>query len=451
MTNKADVITFGCRLNSYETEIIKSHVTKAGLDDVIVFNSCAVTAEAERQLRQAIRKARRENPQHRIVVTGCAAQINPDAFEKMIEVDHVLGNQEKLVFENFQKLSRQLISMATPMDQNTPKVLVGDIMTLEETAGHLIGHVNNGELVKNFDSKSRAFLQIQQGCDHRCTFCIIPFGRGNSRSVDVSTIVAEARLLIDHGIKEIILTGVDLTSYRHENLTLGMMVKKLLESVPDLPRLRLSSLDVAEIDDDLLDVIQSDPRLMPHLHLSLQAGDDLILKRMKRRHTCAQAIDFCKMIKKMRPDIVLGADFIAGFPTETEEMFQHTLDLVHECDLTFLHVFPFSARAGTPASKMPQLAKSICKERAQRLRSYGDKRRHDFFVEQKNKILDVLIDQENTEFFLGYSQHFAPVRLMKNGQLIKNDKAEIKNITLGDIIKVLVAGHTSTHLEAYLI
>jgi threonylcarbamoyladenosine tRNA methylthiotransferase MtaB len=350
-----DVVTFGCRLNAYESEAMLRHALAAGLANAVIVNTCAVTAEAERQARQTIRRIRRERPDAFIVATGCAAQTNPAMFANMPEVDRVVGNAEKMEPATFLDLRADA----------HPRVVVGDIGSVRETASHLVG---------GFDGRARAFVQVQQGCDHRCTFCIIPYGRGPSRSVPIGDIVRETRALAERGIPELVLSGVDLTSFGADlpgTPTLGQMVRRLLALVPELKRLRLSSIDVAEVDDDLMGLIADEPRLMPHLHLSLQAGDDMILKRMKRRHSRAQAIDFAERARALRPDVVLGADLIAGFPTETESMFANTLALVEDCGLTHLHVFPYSARSGTPAAKMPQVPHGIRRERAARLRSAG--------------------------------------------------------------------------------
>src|SRR4051794_2460406 len=351
---EAKLITLGCRLNTFESEVMRGHAAAAGLSDAIIVNTCAVTAEAERQARQAIRKARRENPQAKIIVTGCAAQIAPEKYAALPEVDHVLGNSEKLEAASFQRIAD---------GSANDRIAVSDIMLVKETAAHLIS---------GFAERSRAFVEIQQGCDHRCTFCIIPFGRGNNRSVPVGEVVARVRKLVDNGFREIVLTGVDITGYGSDlpgTPQLGQLVRRILALVPELERLRLSSLDVIEVDDELLRLIGEEPRLMPHLHLSLQAGDDMILKRMKRRHLRGDAIRFSEQVRRLRPDVVLGADLIAGFPTEDEAMFRNSLALVEECGLTFLHVFPFSARHGTPAAKMPQVPGDVRRERAGRLRA----------------------------------------------------------------------------------
>lgn len=380
------LITFGCRLNSYESEVMRSHAKNAGMEDVIIFNTCAVTKEAERQARQAIRRARRENPDTKIIVTGCSAQIDPDTYGAMEEVDRIIGNDLKL----------QAGTWSAPQ---TEKVLVNDIMAVKETAGHLI---------EGLEGKTRAFLQVQNGCDHRCTFCIIPYGRGNSRSVPIGEIVQQARTLVENGCREIVLTGVDITSYGPDlpgQPTLGQMVRRLLALVPDLPRLRLSSIDPVEIDEDLWRLIAEEPRFMPHLHLSLQAGDDMILKRMKRRHLRQDVIDVCARARRLRPDMVFGADIIAGFPTETDEMFENTLNIVGECDLTFLHVFPYSERPGTPAARMPQVEKKLRSERAARLRAAGKKQHEKLLRNYLNKDMEVLVEKENS----GHTIHFANV------------------------------------------
>jgi threonylcarbamoyladenosine tRNA methylthiotransferase MtaB len=354
-----DVVTFGCRLNAAESEVIRREAERAGLSDTVVVNTCAVTAEAVRQARQTIRALRRERPQARIVVTGCAAQTEPHTFVAMAEADRVLGNTEKLSGAAWAQ-TRAAFGLA-----DAPKAIVNDIMAVKETAAHLI---------EGFSDHTRAFVQVQNGCDHRCTFCIIPYGRGNSRSVPMGAVVGDVQRLVANGYCEVVLTGVDITSYGADlpgAPKLGTLVKKILKHVPELKRLRLSSIDSVEADRDLIDAFAQDVRLMPHLHLSLQAGDDLILKRMKRRHSRNHAIAFCDALRRLRPDMVFGADIIAGFPTETEDMFKNSLGLVDECGLTHLHVFPFSARPGTPAARMPQLNGEIVKERARRLRERG--------------------------------------------------------------------------------
>lgn len=343
-----EVLTFGCRLNIAESEVIKREAEAGGVADAVVFNTCAVTAEAVKQVRQSIRRVRRERPDTKIIVSGCAAQADSALFAAMPEVDRVLGNDEKLSAQAWRGEAR---------------VAVGDIMASTSIKAHGVDAI---------DGHTRAFVQVQNGCDHRCTFCIIPFGRGNSRSLSVDDVLVQARRLAANGYREIVLTGVDITSYRDGDLKLGALVKRLLRDVPEIARLRLSSIDSVEADADLLDALANEPRLMPHLHLSLQAGDDMILKRMKRRHSRADAIAFCDEVRRLRPDVVFGADIIAGFPTETGDMFARSLALIDDCGLTQLHVFPFSPRPGTPAAKMPQLDRAVVKQRAQRLRDKGE-------------------------------------------------------------------------------
>ena len=387
MTERTEpqVVTFGCRLNAAEARVIATHA--AGLGDTVIINTCAVTAEAERQARQAVRRARRRRPDARIVVTGCAAQIDPGAWAAMPEVDRVVGNIEKM-------------DPAAFLPANDAPVQVNDIMAVRETASHLAG---------GFDGRARAYVQVQNGCDHRCTFCIIPYGRGNSRSAALGPIVRQVQTLVDGGYREIVLTGVDITAWGADlpgRPALGQMVKRLLAAVPELPRLRLTSLDCAEVDETLLALIAEEPRLMPHLHLSLQAGDDLVLKRMKRRHSRRQAIDFCRRVRALRPDIALGADLIAGFPTETEDMFGRTMDLVEECGLVFLHVFPYSERPGTPAAKMPAAPKPVRKQRAARLRERGAAALRRWLGGQAGRGIAALIESEGR----GRSEHYAAVR-----------------------------------------
>ncbi|MGY8959840.1 MAG: tRNA (N(6)-L-threonylcarbamoyladenosine(37)-C(2))-methylthiotransferase MtaB [Alphaproteobacteria bacterium] len=396
---KPDIITFGCRLNAYESEVMRAIAGSepaentdntdnddGGGRDRIIVNTCAVTAEAERQARQAIRRARRDRPNAEIIVTGCAAQIDPARFAAMPEVDRVLGNVEKLTPEAY---------------ISTAPVLVTDIMTATETAGHLID---------GFDGRARAFVQVQQGCDHRCTFCIIPFGRGDSRSSPLDVITTQINKLVDSGVQEVVLSGVDLTAYGADlpgRPNLGGAVRHILKQSPDLQRLRLSSIDCIEIDDDLMGLIGDDPRLMPHFHLSLQAGSDMILKRMKRRHLRADAVALCARIRERRPDVVFGADFIAGFPTETEAMFDDTLALVDDCGLTWLHVFPFSARPGTPAARMPAAPMATRRERAARLRAAGAKAERQHLDQNIGATARVLIETQGR----GRTEHFAPVTL----------------------------------------
>ena len=388
-----EIITFGCRLNSFESEVIRGHARAAGLDDLVVVHTCAVTAEAERQARQAIRRARRARPKARIVVTGCGAQIAPDAYAAMAEVDQVVGNQDKLEASLWRGLAGR------------PRVVVRDIMTARETAGHL---------VDGFDGRARAFVQVQNGCDHRCTFCIIPYGRGPSRSVPAGEVVDQTRRLVESGYREVVLTGVDLTSYGRDlpgQPTLGQLTRRLLRLVSELPRLRLSSIDPAEVDDDLIDLVATEPRLMPHLHLSVQAGDDLVLKRMKRRHGRDDVVRLCARLRSLRPDIAFGADLIAGFPTETEAMFERTLALVGEAGLCFLHVFPYSARRGTPAARMPQVPKAVRHERAARLRTAGARATAAFLERQIGRRARILVERDGC----GRSETFAPFRVEGDG------------------------------------
>lgn len=385
-----EILTFGCRLNAYESEIIRDHVRSAALDDVVVVNTCAVTAEAERQARQAIRRARRDRPAVKIIVTGCAAQIAPGKFAGMDEVDLVLGNEEKLARESWEKL-----------DEAGPQVRVNDIMSVRETASHM---------VSGLDGRARAFVQVQQGCDHRCTFCIIPFGRGPNRSVPIGEVVRQARTLVGNGFREIVLTGVDITDYGADlpgTPSLGSLARRLLNQVPELARLRLSSLDPVEMDNDLFDLIATESRLLPYFHLSLQAGDDTILKRMKRRHLRGDAISVCNRIRAVRPDAVFGADLIAGFPTETETMFENTLAIVDECDLTHLHVFPYSVREGTPAAKMPQVPVPDRKARAKRLRDAGANRLNRLMESRVGETASVLVEKDS----IGRCERYLPVRL----------------------------------------
>ncbi|AIK96793.1 tRNA (N(6)-L-threonylcarbamoyladenosine(37)-C(2))-methylthiotransferase MtaB [Candidatus Odyssella acanthamoebae] len=415
-----EVITFGCRLNTYESQVMKDLATQAGLNNAFIINTCAVTSEAERQARQTIRKLRRENPDAEIIVTGCASQINPGKFADMPEVSRVIGNDEKM----------QLSSYAQDVDHE--RVLVNDIMSVTETAAHLIS---------GFDGKARAFVQIQNGCDHRCTFCTIPYGRGNSRSVPIGEIVNQVKILIQNGYPEIALTGVDITAYGADlpgKPTLGQMVRRLLALVPDLQRLRLSSLDPVEMDDDLWDLIGNEPRLLPHLHMSLQAGDNMILKRMKRRHLREDAIGFCKKARTLRPDCVFGVDLIAGFPTETDEMFENTLNIVDDCDLTFLHVFPYSPRPGTPAARMPQIKTSLIKERAARLRAKGDQAIEKHFKSMQGKTVSFLVESCENGFIHGKTDQFAPITVVGKASIANIAKAKVISYTQDHLIGNLV-------------
>ena len=386
-----EIITFGCRLNAYESEVMRKHASDAGLGATVIVNTCAVTQESVRQARQAIRRARRENPQAKIVVTGCAAQIDPAPFAAMDEVDHIIGNQEKTEARTFLGLGCG----------DTERVKVNDIMSVKETAGHL---------VEGFGAQARAYVQIQNGCDHRCTFCIIPYGRGPSRSVPAGEVVAQVRKLVENGYAEIVLTGVDITAYGADlpgEITLGKLATKILALVPELKRLRLSSIDSIEADAALLKAIAEEERLMPHLHLSLQAGDDLTLKRMKRRHSRAHAVGFCEEVRKLRTDMVFGADLIAGFPTESEAMFQNSLSLVDDCGLTFLHVFPFSARPGTPAARMRQINGAVIAARAASLREKGVQALQRHLVNAKGRHIQVLMESEGR----GRAGDFTPVKI----------------------------------------
>jgi threonylcarbamoyladenosine tRNA methylthiotransferase MtaB len=381
-----DVVTFGCRLNAYESEVIRREAAATGVADAVVVNTCAVTAEAVRQAMQTIRRLKREKPDARIVVTGCAAQTESSTFAAMPEVDRVIGNEEKFDAQAWAA---------------GKKIAVSDIMAVKTMRSHAIDSI---------EGRARAFVQVQNGCDHRCTFCIIPYGRGNSRSLPIDDVVAQARRLVGNGYREVVLTGVDITSYG-TNLPgtprLGALVKRILKDVPELARLRLSSIDSVEADDDLLDALANELRLMPHLHLSLQAGDDLVLKRMKRRHSRRDAIAFCERVRRLRPDVAFGADIIAGFPTESEDMFSRSLDLIDECGLTQLHVFPFSARPGTPAARMPPLERSIVKERARRLREKGQIALRAHLEREIGRRRAVLAESRA----LGRTEQFTPVRL----------------------------------------
>jgi threonylcarbamoyladenosine tRNA methylthiotransferase MtaB len=410
-----DIITFGCRLNTFESEIIRGHLEKAGLSNAIIFNTCAVTAEATRQARQAIRKAKKERPDAQIIVTGCAAQTEAFRFESMPEVSRVLGNVEKLEPSSWRT------------DTDLPRVAVSDIMSPREARPPLIDRLT---------ARTRAFVQVQNGCDHRCTFCIIPFGRGNSRSVPASTVVEQVRRLVSEGYQEVVLSGVDLTSWGADldgQPKLGSLLNAILRSVPDLRRLRLSSIDSIEADDEMIDVIAGDRRVMPHLHLSLQSGDNMILKRMKRRHSREHSIAFCNMLRAKRKDMVFGADMIAGFPTETDAMFESSLRIVDECGLTFLHVFPYSARPGTPAAKMPAVPGDVIKQRAALLREKGEQRMRAFLAKQVGTMHDVLIETPST----GRTEHFAMARFQQT-------------MTPGAIVRARVTAAPGSYLDMSL-
>jgi threonylcarbamoyladenosine tRNA methylthiotransferase MtaB len=412
-----EVITFGCRLNAYESEVIAREAEHAGLERTIVVNSCAVTNEAVAQARQSIRRLKRERPDARIVVTGCAAQTQSAMFAGMSEVDRVIGNDDKMRGQAW-----RAARLAFDLDCSE-KVAVSDIMAVREMAPHLVDGFQSG--------LPRAFVQVQNGCDHRCTFCVIPYGRGNSRSVPMGAVVEQVRALAERGHAEIVLTGIDLTSYGADlpgTPGLGRLVKQILRHVPTLKRLRISSIDSIEADRDLLDAIGDDERLMPHLHLSLQSGDDLILKRMKRRHLRRDAIEFCAQVRRLRPDIALGADIIAGFPTETEEMYTRSLDLIWECGLTFLHVFPYSPRPGTPAARMPQVDGPEIKARAKRLRAAGEAALHRRLMSEAGATRDVLIESATQ----GRTEHFVPVA--------------IADRTPGTVQRLVIAGHDGVRL-----
>jgi threonylcarbamoyladenosine tRNA methylthiotransferase MtaB len=397
-----EIVTFGCRLNAFESEVMAREAENAGLSDTVVINSCAVTNEAVAQARQSIRRIKRERPNARIVVTGCAAQTQAGMFADMAEVDRVLGNDDKMRGEAW-RTTRALFDAKAPFGiDESEKISVADIMAVKEMAPHLVSGFKSG--------LPRVFVQVQNGCDHRCTFCIIPYGRGNSRSVPMGAVVDQVRALVENDHAEIVLTGVDLTSYGGDlpgAPKLGQLVKRILRHVPELKRLRISSIDSIEADRDLLDVIADDARLMPHLHLSLQSGDDMILKRMKRRHSRKDAIEFCSQVRRLRPDIAFGADIIAGFPTETEAMFARSSDLVDECDLTFLHVFPYSRRPGTPAERMPQVAGDVIKDRARRLRASGEIALQRRLRAEIGATRDILVESTTQ----GRTEHFLPVAM----------------------------------------
>lgn len=414
-----EVITFGCRLNTYESEVMRSQAEAAGLNNAILVNTCAVTGEAVRQARQAIRRARRDNPHARIIVTGCAAQTEKQTFAEMAEVDAVLGNEEKLKVASYSGLPDFGVSAEA-------KLRVNDIMSVRHTAPQMVRHI---------DGHVRAFIQVQNGCDHRCTFCVIPYGRGNSRSVPMGAVVDQARNLVESDYREIVLTGVDATSYGADlpgEPTLGLLAKTLLKQVPDIRRLRLSSIDSIEADRHLMDLIADEPRFMPHLHLSLQHGDDMILKRMKRRHLCADALRFIEDVRRLRPEMSFGADMIAGFPTETEDMLENAVRLAEEADIAHLHVFPYSPRPGTPAARMPQLDRSLIKDRAARLRATGQ-----------------MLHQRHLDKMVGTRQWL----LVEN-----NGLAHTENFTLvavpglrpRDLVEATITGHNGKHLDMQL-
>ncbi len=435
------IVTFGCRLNAFESEAIKEALKKSDQKNLIVFNSCAVTSEAERELRVALRKARKNNPDAKIVVTGCAAQIDPEKYAKMAEVDLVLGNVEKSNPESYEKnfsnsakqekitnsdsdiahkdriffdTKKAAANFLTPNE--TSKIKVNDIMSVRDTAPQLVSY---------FEDKTRAFLEIQNGCNHRCTFCIIPFGRGNSRSVAFGEIVTQVKKMVAAGHKEVVFTGVDISGYGEDlavPITLTSMIKRLLKLVPELPRLRLSSIDVAEIDEEFFDILKNEPRFMPYLHLSVQSGDDVILKRMKRRHNRQQVLDFCAKARQVRPEISFGCDIIAGFPTETDEMFLNSAKLIEEAGISFTHIFPYSKREGTPAAKMPQLNGKIVKARAKILREAGAKELQKFLHAQIGKNLSVIVEKDG----VGKSENFLDVKIIGGEELKSGDILTVK-------------------------
>ncbi|MBX4335999.1 tRNA (N(6)-L-threonylcarbamoyladenosine(37)-C(2))-methylthiotransferase MtaB [Bartonella raoultii] len=418
-----EVVTFGCRLNSYESEIIRKESTSSGLDQLkdgaIIFNTCAVTAEAVRQAKQAIRKARRKNPNARIIVTGCAAQTEAQNFASMTEVDLVLGNEEKLHAHSYRQLPDFGIN-------HSEKLRINDIMEVQKIAPHMVSAM---------EERTRAFVQVQNGCDHRCTFCIIPYGRGPSRSVPMGAVIEQIKQLTGDGIQEVVLTGVDLTSYGHDlpgKTNLGKLTSAILHHIPDLPRLRLSSIDSIEADEELIDLLAYEKRIMPHLHLSLQAGDNMILKRMKRRHLREHAIQFCQELRSKRPTMVYGADLIAGFPTETEEMFQKSLALINDCSLTHLHIFPFSPREGTPAARMPQINRRVVKMRAEKLRKAGEEAYQKHLAHLQNSMQTILVEKNE----IGRTEDYT--------------LAQIKGAKAGTIVQALIVSHDSDKLIAVL-
>jgi len=418
-----DIVTFGCRLNTYESEVMRRETQAAGLGEIeggaIVFNTCAVTGEAVRQARQAIRRARRENPDARIIVTGCAAQTEPGSFGEMGEVDLVIGNDDKLKAQSYRALPEFGVNQFE-------KVRVNDIFEVTETASHMVDAI---------EGRARAFVQVQNGCDHRCTFCIIPYGRGNSRSVPMGAAVDQVKRLAENGYREVVLTGVDLTSYGPDlpgKPTLGRLVRAILREVPELDRLRLSSIDSIEADDALMEAIATEERLMPHFHLSLQHGDNLILKRMKRRHSREDSIRFCEDVRRLRPGAAFGADIIAGFPTETEAHFENSLKIVEESGLAHLHVFPFSPREGTPAARMPQLPREIVKDRARRLREAADAAWTRHMERLSGTSQNVLIERDA----VGRTADFSLVHI------------DGINVAPGDIVPVVIDGHDGAMLTA---
>ncbi len=415
-TDNLEIVTFGCRLNAFESEVIRDATATAGFTDAVVINTCGVTAEAERQARQAIRRARRQRPSAQIVVTGCAAQLNPESFAAMPEVDRVLGNREKLEAENF----------ATEV----PAVHVNDIMAARGGASHPI---------HGFEGRGRAFVEIQNGCNHRCTFCIIPFARGNNRSVAATAVVDQVRTLVAGGFREIVLTGVDIASYGTDlpgNATLGRLVRQILKQVPELPRLRLSTLDPAAFEHELLNALATEQRLMPHVHLSLQSGSDLILKRMKRRHNSTQATKLCRQLRILRPDVVFGADIIAGFPTEGVAEFEATLAHLGDCGITYLHVFPYSERNGTPAARMPQVPVPERKERAAQLRDLGDTRLRNYLATQIGKTTSIMVERSG----IGRTPHYAMLSFQEAAAAVPPRAGEIVSATIAKATDTVLIG-----------
>ena len=417
--NKFNLINFGCRLNIYEGEVIKSLVTKNKIENVTIINSCSVTEQAEKKVKNQIRKSKKNFPKNKIIVTGCAAQINPKKYNSLHDVDFVIGNKEKLEANTWKDLL------------NNPAVKVDDIFK---------NNYFHDNLVEKFEGKSRAYIEIQQGCDHRCTFCIIPYGRGNNRSVPVGLVVERIKTLVNNGYNEVVLTGVDITDYGNDlpgKPNLFQLVKRILNLIPNLKQLRLSSIDCAEISDDFWPLLE-EKRLMPHFHLSLQAGNDLVLKRMKRRHNRKQVIDFVKKVRSLRKDVALGADIIAGFPTESEDMFRDSINLIKECKITHLHVFPYSKRENTPAARMPQTPQDIIKNRAKLLRNEGEKQMKNYLDKQIGSSALVLVEQNKENFSYGKSQHFTKIKIEKK-------------IATGKIVKCLITGRENDILNAQLI
>lgn len=416
------VVNFGCRLNAFESQIIKNSLQGIG-NDIVVFNTCSVTAEAEREVIKSIRKTKRDYPDKKIIVTGCASQIDPSKYSAMAEVDRVLGNEDKFSIDNYD------------LSKNND-VIVSDIMEIKETANHLISGFDG-----DFEKHTRAFVQIQNGCNHNCTFCIIPYGRGRSRSVPIGAIVNQLKILVDRGYKEVVFTGVDISDYGLDlpaKPTLGSMIKRVLRLVPNLPRLRLSSIDVAEIDDELMELILHEPRLMNHLHISLQAGDNMILKRMKRRHNREQVVEFCNYIRNHSPHTAFGADIIAGFPTETDKMFENTLNLVSDAKLQYLHVFPYSEREGTPAARMPQVDKSLRKQRAALLRDAGKQELDIFSKAHIGEKVSAIIEKNS----IGRSENFLKLHF---------NNADKLNLKVGDIVGAKVTKYEGDDLFAEVI